>query len=148
MCRARRASAIWVTSRRARETNNVWRSPSPKGERTNVWRSPSPKGERTMTLIPASDAAQLAAQRELAAELPVSTSERVVVDRVLGVLERLLPGRAFAIRAADLRSRDPVRAYSRGALLRENVGAEPLVLSQGTLDRARLKGAVAASARL
>ncbi|HEX7703669.1 MAG TPA: hypothetical protein VF403_23170, partial [Kofleriaceae bacterium] len=101
-----------------------------------------------MTLIPASDAAQLAAQRELAAELPISTSERVVVDRVLGVLERLLPGRAFAIRAADLRSRDPVRAYSRGALLRENVGAEPLVLSQATLDRARLKGAVAASARL
>jgi PAS domain S-box-containing protein len=101
-----------------------------------------------MTLIPASDAAQLAAQRELAAELPISTSERIVVDRVLGVLERLLPGRAFAIRAADLRSRDPVRAYSRGALLRDNVGAEPLVLSQATLDRARLKGAVAASARL
>ena len=101
-----------------------------------------------MTLVPASDAAQLAAHRELAAELPISTSERVVVDRVLGVLERLLPGRAFAIRAADLRSRDPVRAYVRGALLRDNVGAEPLVLSQVTLDRARLKGAVAASARL
>ena len=101
-----------------------------------------------MTLVPAGDAAQLAAQRELASELPQASSERVVVDRVLGVLERLLPGRGLAVRAVDLRNREPVRGYVRGALLRENIGSEPLVLSQATLDRVRLKVAVSASARL
>ncbi|HET9993177.1 MAG TPA: PAS domain-containing protein, partial [Kofleriaceae bacterium] len=101
-----------------------------------------------MTLSPATEAAQLAAQQQLANELPLASSERVVVERVLAVLERLLPGRALAVRASDLRNREPVRAYVRGALLREGVIAEPIVLPQAAIDRARLKGAVSASARL
>jgi two-component system NtrC family sensor kinase len=97
---------------------------------------------------PPSDAAQLAAQRELSGELPIATNERQVVERVLAVLERLLPGRALAVRITDLRSRDPVRTYVRAGALRENVANEPIVVSQTTLEHARLKGAVAASARL
>jgi PAS domain S-box-containing protein len=101
-----------------------------------------------VTLVPATEAAQLAALQELANELPYAASERVVVERLLGVLERLLPGRAVAVRASDLRNREPVRAYVRGAQLRDSVTTEPIILPQAAIDRARLKGAVAASARL
>ncbi|HEY3803172.1 MAG TPA: ATP-binding protein [Kofleriaceae bacterium] len=101
-----------------------------------------------MTLIPPSDAAQLAAQRELAAELPLAASERIVVERVMGVLERLLPGRAIAVRALDLRSRELARAYVRGGALRESVTGEGVTFTQAAVDAARLKGAVVASARL
>ncbi len=101
-----------------------------------------------MTLVPVTEATQLAAQRELGNELPWETSERGVIDRVLGVLETLLPGRAFAVRAADIRSRDPIRAYGRGALLRETVTTEPIALPQAQVEKARLKTAVSASARL
>jgi PAS domain S-box-containing protein len=101
-----------------------------------------------MTLVPPSDAAQLAAQRDLATELPLAASERIVVERVLGVLERLLPGRAIAVRALDLRSRELVRAYVTGGALRDNVTSEGVTLTQALVDGARLKSAVAASARL
>ncbi len=101
-----------------------------------------------MTLVPPSDAAQLVAQRELASELPLAASERVVVERVMSVLERLLPGRAVAVRALDLRSRELVHAYVRGGALRDNVTGEGVTLMQTLVDGARLKGAVAASARL
>ncbi|MEP6866315.1 MAG: GAF domain-containing protein, partial [Deltaproteobacteria bacterium] len=101
-----------------------------------------------MTLVPATEAAQLAALQQLANELPHAASERVVVERLLDVLERLLPGRAVAVRASDLRNREPVRAYVRGAQLRDGVTTEPIILPQAAIDRARLKGAVAASARL
>jgi len=101
-----------------------------------------------VTLVAVTESAQLASQRELANELPWDTSERGVIDRVLGTLEKLFPGRAFAVRASDLRNRDPIRAYVRGALLRDTVTTEPMVLSQAAIDRARLKTAVSASARL
>jgi two-component system, NtrC family, sensor kinase len=101
-----------------------------------------------MTLIPPSDAAQLTAQRELASELPLASTERVVVERVLAVLERLFPGRALAVRALDLRGRDVVRAYVRGGSLHDAVATEGVTLTQALVDGARLKSAVAASARL
>lgn len=100
-----------------------------------------------MTLVPASEAAQLDTLRELGNELPQASSERVVVERMLNALEKLLPGRALAVRATDLRSRDPVRAYVRGAQLRD-VANEPIALPQDAIDRAKLKSAVAASAKL
>jgi PAS domain S-box-containing protein len=99
-------------------------------------------------LAPPSEAAQLAALRELAAELPFAASEQVVVDRVLGVLANLFPGRAVAIRVLDVRSREPARAYARGANLRDAVAAEGVTITQDALNRARLKSAVAASARV
>jgi hypothetical protein len=97
---------------------------------------------------PATEAAQLAAQRELAAELPFASTEQTVCERVLTVVERLFPGRAIAIRVIDMRNREPVRAYARGAGLRDNIAGDGLTVSQATIDAARLKGAVAASARL
>ncbi len=101
-----------------------------------------------MTFGPPDETAQLVAQRELAAELPHATSERAVVDRVLGVLEKMLPGRALAIRTLDLRNREPTRAYVRGAQLRDSIAAEGITLTAEAVAKSRLKSAVAASARL
>jgi two-component system, NtrC family, sensor kinase len=101
-----------------------------------------------MTLTPPSDADQLAALRRLAVELPAATGEQAIADRVLAVLAGLFPGRAFAIRVLDVRTREPARAYARGAALRDNVHGEGVTLTQQALDRARLKSAVAASARV
>ena len=101
-----------------------------------------------MKLAPPSEAAQLATLRELAAELPFANSEQVVVDRVLGVLAMLFPGRALAIRVLDVRTREPARAYARNAPLRDSIANEGVTIPQDTLKRARLKSAVAASARV
>ncbi|HTL33002.1 MAG TPA: ATP-binding protein [Kofleriaceae bacterium] len=101
-----------------------------------------------MTLTPPSEAGQLEALRTLAAELPLATSEQVVVERVLGVLSSLFPGRALAIRVLDVRTREDARAYVRGGGLRDTIAAEGVTLTQKALERARLKSAVAASARL
>jgi PAS domain S-box-containing protein len=96
----------------------------------------------------ASDTARLEALHQLAAELPYAASEAVVTDRVLDVLAKLLPLRAIAVRVLDLRNREPARAYVRGAPLRDSVNSEGITLTQAAADRARLKSAVAASARL
>jgi two-component system, NtrC family, sensor kinase len=101
-----------------------------------------------MTLTQPSEVAQLAALRELAAELPFASSERIVVDRVLGVLAGLFPGRALAVRVLDVRTRDPARAYARAAPLRDSVVGEGVTITQEALEGARLKSAVAASARV
>lgn len=94
------------------------------------------------------DESQLAALRTLAAELPSASSEPLVAERVLGVLGKLLPGRALAIRVLDLRNREPARAYVTGAPLRDLVAHDPVTLPEAAIKAARLKSAVAASARL
>ena len=94
------------------------------------------------------DTAQLDALRTLATELPYAANEQVVADRVLGVLGSLFPGRALAIRVIDVRTREPARAYVRGAALRDSIQSEGITVTQAALDRARLKSAVAASARI
>ncbi len=99
-------------------------------------------------LVAPTEAAQLETLRLLAAELPFASSEQVVVDRVLGVLSELLPGRGLAVRVLDVRTREPARAYVRNAALRDSVVAEGVTITQEALGRARLKSAVAASARV
>ena len=99
-------------------------------------------------MTPPSEAAQLAAMRELAAELAFASTEDVVVERVLAVVERLFPHRKLCVRVLDLRNREPTRAYVRGAPLREGVTSEGVSLTQAAVVRAKLKTAVAASARL
>jgi PAS domain S-box-containing protein len=99
-------------------------------------------------MIVPSDAAQLQALRELAAELPFAQNEQVIVDRVLGVLAGLFPGRAIAVRVIDVRTREPARAYVRNGMLRDSVTSEGVTITQAALQRARLKSAVAASARV
>lgn len=100
------------------------------------------------TLAIPSESAQLAALRDLASELPYATSEQVIVERVLGVLDNLFPGRAVSVRVLDIRNREPARAYVRGAALRDSVAADGVTITQAALDGAHLKSAVAASARV
>ena len=99
-------------------------------------------------LVPPSEAAQLEALRLLASELPFASNEAVVVDRTLGVLAQLLPGRSLAVRVIDVRNREPARAYVRNGSLRDSVTGEGVTITQEALQRARLKSAVAASARV
>ncbi len=98
-------------------------------------------------LAPTSDA-QLDALRELTAEMTVAAGEPVLVPRALEVIAALLPGRALCVRVLDLRTREPARGYVRGASLRAGVETDGVTITEQALNRARLKSAVAASARL
>ena len=101
-----------------------------------------------MSFAPPAVDAQLTALQALAAELPAITTEPALVERVLETMAQLLPGRALCVRVVDLRAREPARAYARGAPLRDNLTSEGVTISEVALARARLKSAVAASARL
>jgi two-component system NtrC family sensor kinase len=92
--------------------------------------------------------AQLAALQELTAELPVASSESALVERALDILAKLFPGRALCVRVVDVRTRDPAQMYIRSAGLREGVAGEGITITDVALAKAKLKSAVAASARL
>ena len=96
----------------------------------------------------ASVEAQLAALHELTTELPTATSETALVERALEILAKLFPGRALCIRVVDVRTRDPARTYARSGALRDGVAGEGITITEAALARAKLKSAVAASARL
>jgi two-component system, NtrC family, sensor kinase len=101
-----------------------------------------------MSFTTATAEARLAALQALAAELPIVGTEADFVAKALDILGALLPGRALCVRVIDLRTREPARCYVRGAPLRDGVASEVTSLSQDAVARARLKSAVAASARL
>src|SRR6478672_7103854 len=95
---------------------------------------------------PPTPEAQLIALRALAAELPVATSEAALIERALSILSTMLPGRALCVRVLDIRNRDPAHVYVRGGAARDSVAGEDLTIGEQALSRAKLKGAVAASA--
>lgn len=83
-----------------------------------------------------------------AGALPAEASERELIDQFFAAAGPLVPGRALAVRVVELRGREPVRAYTRGAATRAGVETERLVVPGELLARARVKTAVTASARL
>jgi two-component system, NtrC family, sensor kinase len=93
-------------------------------------------------------AVELAAFRALATELGTATSEAMLVNRALDIFGEVLPGRAMCIRVLDVRTREPAHGYLRGAPMRPGVLAEGITITEASLARAKLKAAVAASARL
>jgi PAS domain S-box-containing protein len=101
-----------------------------------------------MTFSPPTSEAELTALRDLANELGTAPSEPALVGRALEILIRLLPGRALCVRVLDVRTGEPAHGYVRGAPIRPTAGAEPITITEAQLARARLKAAVAASARL
>jgi PAS domain S-box-containing protein len=101
-----------------------------------------------VSFAPPLPGAELAALRELASELGAASSEAALVERALDILAGLLPGRALCVRVLDVRSREPARGYPRGAPMRHGALAEGVTLTEIALVRAKLKSAVAASARL
>jgi hypothetical protein len=84
----------------------------------------------------------------LASDLSAMTSESQMAEAALQIFAKLLPGRALCIRVLDIRGREPARAYIHGAKLREGVVEEGVTITEAALTRAKLKSAVAASARL
>jgi two-component system, NtrC family, sensor kinase len=84
----------------------------------------------------------------LAGVLPGEPSERELIEAFLAVAAPLVPDRAIAVRVVELRGRDPVRIYLRGAAARAGVETERVVLSAAALARVQVKSAVTASARL
>ena len=101
-----------------------------------------------MTFEPPTATAELAALRSLAAELGNPASEAALVGRTLDILAALLPGRALCVRVLDIRTREPAHGYLRGAPLRDGALVDAVTISEDSLVRAKLKSAVAASARL
>jgi two-component system NtrC family sensor kinase len=93
-------------------------------------------------------AAELAALRALATELGSAPSEAALVDRALDIFGELLPGRALCVRVLDVRTREPAHGYPRGAPIRQGVLAEGVTITEASLARAKIKSAVAASARV
>jgi PAS domain S-box-containing protein len=85
---------------------------------------------------------------DLGRHLHLDMAEADLVARFLGVLARLLPGRALAVRVVDPRTAEPGRAYVHGAELRARVGEEPLTLRESAIAGSGMKSAVAASARV
>ena len=94
------------------------------------------------------DHALLSAMTTLAGELSAFTSEPQMVEAALDAIAGVLPGRAVCIRVVDLRGREAARSYVRGAKLRAGVESEGVSIPEAALTRAKLKSAVAASARL
>jgi len=101
-----------------------------------------------VTFAPPTVAAELAAFRALASELGAASSEAVLVGRALDIFGELLPGRALCVRVLDIRTREPANGYLRGAPMRQGALAEGVTITEAALSRAKLKLAVAASARL
>jgi len=101
-----------------------------------------------MTFAPPTAEAELAALRDLAAELGAAASETALIGRALDILGRLLPGRAMCVRVLDIRSGESGHGYARGAPMRQASLTEPVTITEAQLAGARLKAAVAASARL
>jgi len=101
-----------------------------------------------MTFVAPTIEAQLGVLRELGQELAITTTEPVLIERVLDILGKLLPGRAVCVRVLDVRSREPARGYVRAAPMREGVLGEGVTITEAALARAKLKSAVAASARV
>ena len=91
---------------------------------------------------------QLAAARAVLADCASATTEAVLADRALAALATMLPERALCLRALDVRSREPGRAYVRGARTRSGLETDGVILTSGALGAAKLKSAVAASARV
>ncbi len=101
-----------------------------------------------MTFAPPLPEVELAALRDLATELGAAVSEPAVVGRALDILGSVFPGRALCVRVIDVRTREPAHGYPRGAPMRPDALAESITITGASLERARLKSAVAASARL
>jgi two-component system, NtrC family, sensor kinase len=101
-----------------------------------------------MTFAPPTPDAELAAFRALAAELGTQTSEAGLVGRALDIFGALIPGRALCVRVLDIRTGEPAHGYVRGAPMRDGALAESITVTEAALAGARLKSAVAASARL
>ena len=93
-------------------------------------------------------AAVATAMLELGRDLHLELSEAELSDRFLTTLARLFPARRIALRVLDPRTRDPARVYALGGELRPGLESDRVTIKESSVQKTRLKTAVAASARL
>lgn len=84
----------------------------------------------------------------LAREFHLEVAEDELVARFLEVVRELFPGRRALLRVLDVRSSDPARLYGDVEAARDGVAFERLTIKKSSVDKTRLKTAIAESARL
>jgi PAS domain S-box-containing protein len=89
-----------------------------------------------------------AAMLDLGRELHLELTEAELGDRFLTTLARLFPARRIALRVLDPRTREPARVYALGGELRPGLESERVTIKESSIQKTRMKTAVAASARL
>jgi two-component system, NtrC family, sensor kinase len=104
--------------------------------------------EAPMSLHPPSAEMMLDAIFRLSRDIHLEASEADVAQRFLHLFAELFPQRRFAIRVLDPRSTDRARIYGDGAGLRRGLETERIVLKRSSVEKTRLKTAVAESAWL
>ncbi len=89
-----------------------------------------------------------AAMLDLGRELHFELTEAELGDRFLTTLAGLFPARRIALRVLDPRTREPSRVYAMGGDLRPGLESDRVTIKESSVQKTRLKTAVAASARL
>jgi two-component system NtrC family sensor kinase len=98
---------------------------------------------------PLPDLADVAtAMLELGRDLHLELTEAELSDRFLTTLAQLFPARRIAMRVLDPRTREPARVYALGGDLRPGLESDRVTIKESSVQKTRLKTAVAASARL
>ncbi|MCA9677645.1 MAG: PAS domain S-box protein [Kofleriaceae bacterium] len=110
--------------------------------------APAPTPASAAALVRPDAAALLEAVLELGRHLHLDMDEVDVAGRFVGVLGRLLPGRALVVRVLDPRTGEPARCYAVGGELRPGIETEAITLKESAIAKTGLKSAVAASARV
>ncbi len=85
---------------------------------------------------------------ELSRELYLELDEGALVETFLAALAPRFPGRRFAVRVFDARTLELARCYGRGGELRAGIASERIRLKPSSVEKTRLKTALAASARV
>ncbi len=107
-------------------------------QRTNTSRSlPSPSEQAVLQSI-----------LGLTGDIYLDLDEEEVVRRFLRSLSNLFPERSLAVRVFDPRTSEAARVFAIGGELRSSAASERIFLKQSSIEKTRLKTALAESARL
>lgn len=84
----------------------------------------------------------------LGREVHLEMDEQSLVERFLKTLTELFPRRVIAVRVLDPRSAETPRAYVANGSLRNHIEHERITVKQTSVEKTRLKSAIAESARI
>jgi len=80
-------------------------------------------------------------------EIHLEMDTKALVERFLGTLTDLFPGRKFLVRVVDLRSRQPAAMFATSEV-RAGIASERIGVKQSSVEKTRLKSAIVNSARI
>ncbi len=90
----------------------------------------------------------LAMVLDLGREIHLEMSEGEIAERFVGALSEVFPERAIAVRVFDPRTAEPAVTVAFGGALRSGVESERVTLKPSSVEKTRLKAAIASSARI